>query len=496
MQFDAEVTTAVRDTLAILPAHVSTQFTADVETNRHSAGPCDIHTLEYDRLHSPVCQERDLPAGVSMAQIISLLDATIDRFGNMWKNKLVLNIKNSSNSLTGRLLIIENEELDRALKIIYPEHDLTVAEKRTLCFVLCGFSMREAADLDGVAHDTKRSQIKSVKSKTGLSRQTDLATYTLTRLLLDAKSNQVGTNHSHEFVRDYHKAHLPSGVRLHVLVGNSGRHHRVLDMGPADGKAFIALHPLILPYLRKEDINALHTHNIRLIWPLRNGTLSPSDTQLDFKNHIALHMESIEVSSQLIESKENINFLALMVGGFYAIHYAHKFPARVNRIVFLGACYKYEVSERPYNIFLNGIIRLVSRSPLLTRTLLHFGCSKLRDRSHLTGLFTSLYQDSVADMKIVNREFSSEETLEALQQRVVNSERSIVQDWVCMAFPNWELLKKLKCELHFIHGAQDPAHRPVDIRTLAEQHNARLDILKDAGQLVYYEHIESVMRLL
>jgi len=50
--------------------------------------------------------------------------------------------------------------------------------------------------------------------------------------------------------------------------------------------------------------------------------------------------------------------------------------------------------------------------------------------------------------------------------------------------------------LHFLHGAEDPAHSVEDISELAKSRNARLDILENVGQMVYYEHIEAVAKRL
>jgi len=99
-------------------------------------------------------------------------------------------------------------------------------------------------------------------------------------------------------------------------------------------------------------------------------------------------------------------------------------------------------------------------------------------------------------MKIVQKELSDEGSFNALQKRVVCSERSIAQDFFFMTSPNWNLLEELECELHFLHGAEDPAHSVEDISELAKSRNARLDILENVGQMVYYEHIEAVAKRL
>ena len=496
MQKEQDVSRSAKDVLATLPANVIAEFSLPAKTHDRGEGPYQIHTVRYDQRVDPVCRKSDLPTGISTQQIISLLNSTANYFGILWESQLVLNIKENSSGYTGKLLIFDSDTLNRALNTIYPEHNLTHAEKRTLYQVICGLSMREAAELDGSSPETKRSQIKSVRAKTGLGRQADIATYTVTRLLMDTETNVSNHNSSHQCIRDYHKDHMPSTVRLHILVGDSGYQHRVLDMGPSGGNPFITLHPQIVPYLRNEDVDVLHKYNLRLIWPLRNGSLAPSDKLLDFNEHSERCLEAIDVASQLTGSNKKIKFLALMSGGFYAINFAYESPHKVDKIVFVGACYKNKTSEKTYDIFRNGMTRITSRSPLLTRVLLSFLGSKLRDKSLLTDFLEGLYKDSEADMKIVQKELSDEGSFNALQKRVVCSARSIAQDFFFMTSPNWNLLEELECELHFLHGAEDPAHSVEDISELAKSRNARLDILENVGQMVYYEHIEAVAKRL
>ena len=216
MQKEQDVSRSAKDVLATLPANVIAEFSLPAKTDERGEGPYQIHTVRYDQRVDPVCRKSDLPTGISTQQIISLLNSTANYFGILWESRLVLNIKENSSGYTGKLLIFDSDTLNRALNTIYPEHNLTHAEKRTLYQVICGLSMREAAELDGLSPETKRSQIKSVRAKTGLGRQADIATYTVTRLLMDTETNVSNHNSSHQCIRDYHKDHMPSTCLLYT----------------------------------------------------------------------------------------------------------------------------------------------------------------------------------------------------------------------------------------------------------------------------------------
>ena len=62
-------------------------------------------------------------------------------------------------------------DLSEILRTLY---GLTPAESRLAEQIVSGLSLREAADLNEVSHETVRSQAKAIFAKTGVRRQADL----------------------------------------------------------------------------------------------------------------------------------------------------------------------------------------------------------------------------------------------------------------------------------------------------------------------------------
>jgi len=65
-------------------------------------------------------------------------------------------------SRQGRLLILGLELLDAVVRELYPNAYLTRSELRTLVQLTTGLTLQEAATVDKVSYETKRSQVKAV----------------------------------------------------------------------------------------------------------------------------------------------------------------------------------------------------------------------------------------------------------------------------------------------------------------------------------------------
>jgi DNA-binding CsgD family transcriptional regulator len=470
------------EVLSVLSTDAYKEFARSVEDpHRYQFESSQLQSVVYDKRLSPACDY--LPESLPGIDLNAVLQQTQNQLGIVHHNYLVLNVQEPSTPDAGRLIFVE----DTQLLHIYPTSSLTPAELRTLKQILCGHSLRDSAVTDSVSYETKRSQFKSLGHKIGISRQADVVTYTLTRLL--ASNLRDDTEPAlHEEVRAYHRECLPPNVRLHIMLGDDGRHHRIFDMGPIDGTALICLHPQIFPGFRPQDIELLHARNIRLLWPLRQGQMAPADPVLSSDAHIAHAIQSIDLAKTLQINHDTTTLVALVSGGTYAIEYALLNPL-IDRVVFVGASYKAGVGNSFSDKFRYGLIKLASRNKPLTRKLLHFLGKKLRDKNMLTKFFLNLYSGCESDLQVLEEEFSSEQKLSAIQRRILSSENSIIQDFFAHIRPNWPTLSMLGGKFVFIHGQQDTAHSIDDIRALAVRHNAPVRELEGLGQLLYYEHM-------
>ena len=495
MQRDLHLARAIQDALSSFPDRDLTEFYQDVESEEIHKHSHMTSVVKYNSRKNPSYASDDLPDGLHCSDIDALIAASGNHLGCLFDAYLILKVTDTANSPTGRLIVFDRQSLDEAIDSIYPEPVLTPAEKRALYQIVCGFTAKEAADLDNVKTETKRTQFQSVRSKTSLGRQADIATYTVTRLLMDLQTVETDKN-THRALREYHKQYMPSSVRLHIVLGESGQQHRIFDMGPIDGVPFITLHPQVLPYIGSEDINLFHQSGIRLIWPLRIGQLAPEDPKVSYEQYESAYMETVQLASNLIGSADRLNILGALCGGQYAIKFAHCHPEKVSLLVFLGATYSEGTGSGLFASWRDGMVRLTSNNQLIKQMLIRFMRRKLSDCDVFKKYLLRLNSGCKANIEILEREFSTKETTIAMQTRILSSEQSLTHDFMPISFPYWDLLKELKCRIHFVHGKHDPAHSLIDVRKLADVHGAPIHVIEDAGHMVYYDHLQALCRIL
>ena len=182
-------------------------------------------------------------------------------------------------------------------------------------------------------------------------------------------------------------------MRLHIVIGENGQHHRIFDMGPVDGLPFITLHPQVLPDIRSEDIKLFHQTGIRLIWPLRIGQLAPEDSKVSYEEYESAYMETIQSASTLTGSADRLNILGLLCGGQYAIKFAQCYPEKISLLIFLGATYTEGTSRGLFASWRDGMVRVTSKNQIAGQMLVRFMRRKLSDpdvfRKYICLLYTS-----------------------------------------------------------------------------------------------------------
>ena len=131
------------------------------------------YAIHYNRRQDTI-EDLDLPE-----KLFAELKATggmpeiRKRFGTLANDAVILNFQETVDSDSGFLLVVTFSDFSNLIDEIFPDCRLTQSEVRVILLLLCGYTIREAADLDSVSYETKRSQLKSISVKTGFSRQAD-----------------------------------------------------------------------------------------------------------------------------------------------------------------------------------------------------------------------------------------------------------------------------------------------------------------------------------
>ena len=99
--------------------------------------------------------------------IDQLLSDTAGHWGMLVGSWVAIRLDDKSSPGSGRLLLIEKAGLHTFLDRLFSINALTAAEKLILIQVVCGQNLKEAAAIDGLSWETKRTHFKSVIAKTG-----------------------------------------------------------------------------------------------------------------------------------------------------------------------------------------------------------------------------------------------------------------------------------------------------------------------------------------
>lgn len=448
-------------------------------------------------------------------QLTDLLRGEDKRLGFITESQIVLRLQTTLESPNGSLLVTPLSRFYELVNRQFSKNPLTRAEKNTLLQIVCGYSLKDAAQTDGISYETKRVQAKSILKKSSMKRQVEVSNYFLAQLLMDSNlQNRIdSTFNTHQSFAHYVESYLPESVRPHTILGQfsdpSQRakmkqdstpklrscYHRYLEMGPSDGTPYLMLHGQILPYLSPAIIHLLNSLNMRLIWPLRNGTLGPADTKLGFQQHVQHTASSIELAREMF-CDQFAGIVAIGCSAHYSIAYAEQFPDATEDYFFIGTNSNQARKLVPANTADIETTSQNSYDALRTNYFLSMTCNPIIDRSHLRKLLLDAYSSSPADINAIHNEFLDPKRTEALMYQFSCSAQSIDYDCSFHATPEWMLAKAIKNRIHIIQGEADGIHDITRVKQLANSVNATFRTVENAGQIIFHSHTKQCLIML
>lgn len=436
-------------------------------------GPSSVHGPLLDRLRAAMKGAADMP-GVPVEGHLVL-------FGKAEDARLV------------RLILIADQALLDSLDNHAAPEIVQPAELRLLKQLICGLNLSEAAAADGVGHETKRSQYKSLARKLGARSQTELAAKAMTQVLLDARDAAAARPSSadHEFVW-LARAFIPS-ARTFQIPGAAGRLHRFVDVGPLDGLPLVMLHPQVLPDIREAEIADLHEVGVRVIAPLRNGALSAAAGPLGVEAHLDHACEGIELARTSF-CGDKVHVMACISGGAYAVEYARRHARHVGSLAFVGACVRPNTGNGTAGRLRYGFLSLAMRNWAVYSRAIQFYGRRIRRPGALEQLLLSVYRPSASDLAVIRAEHAKPHEGERLRRFFSASVESIKHDFYHQAHPRWRDFPVGAFPTLFLHGDADFIHAISGVRELAASWEVPVVALPGAGQLVYHRHFGPVLR--
>jgi len=396
----------------------------------------------------------------------------------------------------GKLLLIPLELINLMLSDLFPQSELTPAETKLAVMLSMNISLKESAELGGVSYETRRTQLKAIYQKLGMNRQAEVASCILVNVLLNFSVviHPDRLHQDHEAFNQFVERFLPASTRSHVVVAEDGSQRRFLDVGSTQGTPCIFIHHMGALFFSEIEVEALNKLNMRLICPLRNGVLAPNDKPLLLRDHIDHAMESIEIARNMF-CADSPNIVCTLSGAFYALEYARKQPGSISKLILIGAPYKALKTISPAEKFRDFFYRAALQNPWLLNKLIQYIAKRTADHEYSKKFFLLSYNDSPADVKVIEREFDDEMLASAFIYRVQNCLANIPHDLYLQGEQNWDSLASAAQQLHFIHGTEDRVHPISAIQQLVSNlNNAELHAIPDVGSMFNHENLVSAFQ--
>ncbi len=356
-----------------------------------------------------------------------------------------------------RGMVITNPLFGEIVDMFNAGSNLTTAEKRSLFQLVGGLELREAARIDGVTYETKRSLIKVCCEKLDCSGQKDLV-----RKLVGQLTHLMSVSDTHFQHGDpaivFAEKYLNNDMTLVVRRDNSGGSLRYLVGGPKDGRPVVLVHGMMFPVILRGVGEFLDRHNIRLYVPLRPGYLEAKPLALLMSEEDIVE-KALDEIIQLIEH-EGIGPVTLIgnsLGGPIATGYALAAAKKhFSSLVLLSTNLARPGTDSDEgSAFYKGMHELKSDSILFK--LIYLEYRKFYSNSNTCrDILRTHFRNSPVDIALMDGTHSGRDVYDMFASTYRSSFFGISEDFRQVMARPYVDTRTLPIPLSIIHGEQDP----------------------------------------
>ena len=377
--------------------------------------------------------------------------------------------------------------------------ELPNSECSLLLQILCGMSLKEASEADGVSYETKRSQFKSLAARTGFTSQSDVIRNTLLSLisfaldLVDDVNEPAPekTSDAEAFLSIYY----PGIFRYHQISLGKGRMLRIAETGPIDGEAVVWLHSQTLPIASQFISDWTHKTKIRLIIPFRNGFLENYKQRYSDHEHIENCVQDIAKVIELF-CQGNARIVASSTGAAYGANLAENFPDHVKKLTICAAAYVGRYENKPISRIVNGFKNLAMKNDMLIAKSFDRYITKMSTQAGALEVLRTSYKNSTYDMGIFEDLLSNRMGHSWIYETYRTSRYSVIMDIIIGGYDVWQNANKIKCPVLFVHGRSDPINSIEGARNVASLFKKPEFVeLQEDGQSLFLHRFSDLISL-
>lgn len=373
------------------------------------------------------------------------------------------------------------------------ETRLTPSEYLMLAHLLTGLDLKATAALLGTSYDTKRKQSQVILDKLGAKTQTDL----LSKLSLEitaAVLDEILPLQDRNLEAALVKRQFGKDVTVTTISVGDGPDIPVWEFGARRGRPVLYFHSMLAPIVfHDEMISVLKAQNLR--WLIVPRHFLGLDDRFDIQTRLSRFTQALADTVEHL-SDEPVICIAESAGVPWAAHFARHHPHLVSQLVVAATPQLFQMVEQPKKstLFIEMSQRLrrderviagltqvynaISRVPILAQKgLLHMYRKSVSDTACLDTLFQKPHLSEWL------RLIANHATLASVDE-LTNLQRNWLGD-----------LKKITCQLTFIHGTEDPISPIRDIQAIAQTlPDASFHTIENAGHLVLTQHFKPLIK--
>lgn len=366
---------------------------------------------------------------------------------------------------------------------------LSPAEAQLAALLTSGLNLGQAAEQSSISKNTAKVQLRSIFSKMGVSRQTELAKLILTSPAVFNPADTVPED-ARLKTETKHKSHV--NKEGHLIL-RDGRRFQYAEYGDTQGKPVIHLHGILgCRYERLPDDMLTKYLGVRLIIPDRPGyglsEYAPNHDYLDFADDLLELADHLDI--------QQFSIMGLSVGAIYGAAFAHKTPERLHCLAMIS-------STPPFRSF-SDIAGIPPSLKLLTAFSKHLPTAAriiaeiaIKNACNNPGKFLANIPLSTSDRAIFSRSLLNKHIETCLLAGSKDCHSGFVHDILLSAQPRSFPVENIQTKINFWHGTED-LHSPFSrIEPIIDATpNSRLFHIKGGGHFLIYDHWQEIIETL
>lgn len=420
------------------------------------------------------------------------------------ENSIIWFLPNLTKSLEGvserslRGLLIPEVIVHEILDIFNAGALLTTAEKHLVFQLTAGLSLRTAADVDCLAFETKRAQLKTSCSKLQCGGQPDLLRQVLGQMTYLLRLCDIEGDRSAEIERFSHQ-YLGPDTRIVIQRLSNGRSIRILERGPGNGRPILVIHGMLWPLLFMGPADILKRKHVRFIVPLRSGYLDRQAGEDIYgkADMVALSLEDIARYQRECFGSD-LPVIGNSYGGVLAIEYARLFPDLVSTL-FVVAITSVEPTSANGGFVgrLFGGLQSLSNRPGIFRYVAWQFRKYYADEKTVKPILRKMFAGSKSDFALIDGRNEIAPIYPWFVKLYQKSIPGIADDFEFVLGNPREVLKGIKSDIVFIHGSEDPMVETQIVEEYAAiAERARVETIDGAGHHLFNTHTDELWEII